>query len=174
MRWLVTVIFIAVATACSPVRDPSSPFYTITAGSVLQLNQPVEFAPQQVSVFMQHGRLQAEALLDRYQPYCKLERYTRQEHATRVQPDRFVIKRVVEETELTTQLPMPPMASLLLVGGDPSVYTYTTHLYLHSAQQPEVYRLSCMHWEDILDDRYLSVAQMREAMGPLFTLELAQ
>ena len=180
MRWLVTIIFIAVTTACSPalVRDPSSPFYTITVGSVLQLNQPVEFAPQQVSVFMQHGRLLAEALLDRYQPYCKLELYPMSEAARRVAPDSFVIEKVVDETELTTQSPADPaaglLASLMLVSDTPSIYTYATHLYLHSDIQPEVYRLSCMHWEDVQDDNYLTVAQIREAMGDLFTLELAQ
>jgi hypothetical protein len=45
---------------------------------------------------------------------------------------------------------------------------------LSSDVQPDVLRLSCMHWEDISIDKYLSVTQMRYALGKLFTLQLKQ
>ncbi len=179
MRQFLTALLISVIGACAqtPTRDASSVFYNIPAGSVLRLNQPLRIAPESVSLFMQHGSLIAEPLIDRYQPYCKFELYAMSEAARRVAPDAFVIEKAVDETELTTQLTRPAaglLAGLMLVSDAPSIYTYTTHLYLHSEIQPEVYRLSCMHWEDVQDDNYLTVAQMREAMGALFTLELAQ
>ncbi len=179
MRQFLTALLISIIAACAqtPVRDASSVFYSIPAGSVLRLNQPLQIAPQSVSVFMQHGNLIAEPLIDRYQPYCKFELYSMSEAPRQVAPDLFVIEKVVDETELTTQLTPPAaglLAGLMLVSDTPSIYTYATHLYLHSDIQPEVYRLSCMHWEDVQDDNYLTVAQMREAMGDLFTLELAQ
>ncbi len=179
MRQFLTALLIIAISACAqtPARDVSSVFYTIPAGSVLRLNQPLQIAPESVSVFMQHGNLIAEPLIDRYQPYCKFELYTMSEAARQVAPDTFVIEKVVDETELTTQLTPPAarlLAGLMLVSDTPSIYTYTTHFYLHSEVQPDVYRLSCMHWEDVQDDNYLTVAQMREAMGDIFMLELAQ
>ena len=179
MRQFLTALLIIAISACAqtPVRDVSSVFYSIPAGSVLRLNQPLQIAPESVSVFMQHGNLIAEPLIDRYQPYCKFELYTMSEAARQVAPDTFVIEKVVDETELTTQLTPPAarlLAGLMLVSDTPSIYTYTTHLYLHSEVQPDVYRLSCMHWEDVQDDNYLTVSQMREAMGDIFMLELAQ
>ncbi len=180
MRQLLTALLISIIGACAqtPVRDASSVFYSIPAGSQLRLNQPLQIAPESVSVFMQHGRLIAEPLIDRYQPYCKFELYSMSETARRVAPDSFVVEKVVDETELTTQSPPDPaaglLAGLMLVSDTPSIYTYATHLYLHSEIQPDVYRLSCMHWEDVQDDNYLTVAQMREAMGDILTLELAR
>lgn len=180
MRQFLTALLISMIGACAqtPVRDVSSVFYSIPAGSVLHLNQPLQIAPESVSVFIQQGKLIAEPLIDRYQPYCKFELYAMSEAARQVAPDSFVIEKVVDEIELTTQLQTRPAAALLaglmLVSDTPSIYTYTTHLYLHSEIQPDVYRLSCMHWEDVQDDNFLTVTQLREAMGTLLTLELAQ
>ena len=180
MRQFLTALLIIAISACAQTqaRDVSSVFYSIPVGSVLRLNQPLQIAPESVSVFMQRGQLIAESLVDRYQPYCKFELYSMSDAPRTVLPDTFVIKKVVDETELTTQLPTKlasyRVAGLMLVSDTPSIYTYTTHLYLHSETRPDVYRMSCMHWEDIQDDNYLTVAQMREAMGTLFTLELAR
>ena len=54
--------------------------------------------------------------------------------------------------------------------GRVEVFNYATMLYLHSERQNDVYRMTCQHWEEIRDGRYLSVAQMRKAMGEIFTL----
>ena len=153
-------------------HTPDSVFYSIHAGSVLTLHRPLGIPPEQVSVYFQHGELRNEALLDRYLPHCKFEIRTMAQTPRRVQPGRFIISRVVDETEATTALSGVYWASLQLAGGPPSVYNYVTQLYLTSAQQSDVLRLSCMHWEDVLDDNYLTVPQMREALGDWFSLTL--
>jgi hypothetical protein len=52
------------------------------------------------------------------------------------------------------------------------VFNYATLMYLNSDKQKDVYRLTCQHWEDVMDDRHLTISQMRGAMGDVFTLEI--
>ena len=53
------------------------------------------------------------------------------------------------------------------------IFNYVTLLYLNSDKQKDVYRMSCQHWESVMDDRHLSITQMRQAMGDVFTLQLS-
>lgn len=173
---LLTLFIAVILPACAHYdeHDETSYFYTVPEGSSLTLNRSVIILPEQVSVYMQDGRLIELALIDRYQPYCKFEVYRIAETSRDVKPDRFTITRVVEDTEMTSAFPMPPVASFGFASGIPAVYTYSTYFSLHSDKQPDVFRMTCMHWESIIDDHYLTVPQMREAMGELFTLNLKQ
>ena len=47
-------------------------------------------------------------------------------------------------------------------------------MYLRSDKQKDVYRLTCQHWESVLDDKHLSIKQMRDAMGVVFTLNIKE
>ena len=64
----------------------------------------------------------------------------------------------------------------MLSSGENEMYNYSTVMYLSSElssnRQPDVYRMTCKHWESVIDDHYLSIEQMREAMGEWFTLEV--
>ncbi len=169
---LFAVILLLGACVKPSMDDPDSVFYSIKPGSTLQLQRELHVLPGQVSVWFQHGNVVAEPLLDRYQPYCKFEIRTMAEYARQLEADTFIIRRAVDEIENTTSLSGMRLASQLMVADGPSVYTYVTHLYLYSPQQPDVLRLSCMHWEDVQDDNFLTVAQMREALGEWLSLEL--
>jgi hypothetical protein len=173
---IIPVLLLVGLAACAPAisRDETSYFYSVPVGSTIELKQTVTILPEQVAVLMQYGQYRTESNLDKYYPHCKFEIYSIAETRRTVQPDRFTIIRVVDSMEETTQLPMQPLASLNFSAGGPSVYNYITEMYLRSDRQPGVYRMTCMHWESIIDDRYLTVQQMREAMGELFTLELVQ
>jgi len=63
-------------------------------------------------------------------------------------------------------------ASLRNAYDAPAVFTYTTSMMLASSRQPDVLRLSCKHWESITDDNFLSISEMRGALGEIFTLRL--
>jgi len=52
------------------------------------------------------------------------------------------------------------------------MFNYATLMYLNSEKQKDVYRITCQHWEDVMDDRHLTIKQMRQAMGDVFTLNL--
>lgn len=171
---LTCCLLLMLLSACerSMVRDESSPLYSIPAGSTLVLNTSLTIAPDHVSVYFQDGSQLDEQLLERYRPYCKFEIRTMQEYARQVQADSFLIESVYDSIEQVS-LDGVRYARLWHASDMPAVYTYTTYLELVSPRQPDVLRMSCMHWESVLDDNFLSIEQMRRAMGDVFTLELA-
>lgn len=178
------VLFAAVLTACSsqPVADEDSAFYAVPVGSRLQLHQAVTIPPDQVAVWVQDGKLLPESDVNKYRPNCKFEVYKISEQARTVAADNFEITRVEDDIE-TSALPaevqlaalevMLSEAYLALGALDHSeVFNYATLMYLHSERQKDVYRMTCQHWESVMDDRYLSISQMRQAMGEVFSLTL--
>jgi len=171
-----TLIFILALTACvSHPYDENSEFTRIPAGSSLKLNQDIHIAANSLAVFMQDGSIKPYSTIDKYYPHCKFELYTLSEDARTVQPDTFKIVQVVDETDMSS-LPSPMYASLQTADGNsdggPSVVSFTTSMYLKSKTQNDVYRMSCMHWDLINESRYLSIAEIRKAMGNVFTLEI--
>ena len=59
-------------------------------------------------------------------------------------------------------------------SGDagPSHVDYMTVMYLESVKQPDVLRITCTHWEDPVEAEFLSIQQMRKAMGKILTLNI--
>jgi len=168
-------------TACSTVdtRDQSSPFYSIPAGSTLVLNQVLRIERDQVSIYVQNGEVMSERAVDKYEPNCKFEIYTMSEQARSVQPDSFEIIKVVDNIESSALDGPVHVASRGIMMGygalDKSyIYNYATMMYLSSDKQKDVYRMTCQHWEDMMDDRYLTTAQMRQAMGEVFSLQIKE
>lgn len=173
-------------TACSidDVKDEASIFYAVPVGSVLMLNQEVTIAGGQVAVYVQYGELMSYKDVNKYQPNCKFEIYTMSEKSRNVQTDSFEIIKVVDEIESSSLKNDVKLAVFDFSVGknhlamgmlDHSlVFNYTTMMYLSSDKQKDVYRMTCQHWEAIMDDRYLSIAQMREAMGEVFTLKIKE
>jgi len=53
------------------------------------------------------------------------------------------------------------------------VRAFVTHLRLQSANQPEVFRLSCGHVDDP-GSHYLSIEQIRKVLGDVFALRTAE
>ena len=142
----------------------------------MTLNRDVTIKRNEVAVYVQEGELLDYNGVDWYQPNCKFEIYTISDQPRQVAADSFRITRVVDEIESssvvsTTRYAALNMASLL---DHSQVFNYATMMYLKSDAQPDVYRMTCQHWEDIVDDRYLSIEQMRQAMGEVFSLEVLQ
>jgi len=157
-------------------RDESSHYYSVKQGSRLVLNRTLTIAPNQVAVYLQHGEVKPHDDIDFYYPNCKFELYSISEEQRRVVPDTFRVSRVVDErndVSLGYGIHASLAGAALSIGDAPQVYTYATVMYLESALQPDVFRISCQHQEDVFIDQYLSIEQMREAMGGVFTLEPA-
>ena len=157
-------------------RDESSHFYSVKPESRLVLNRALTIPPNQVSVYVQNGKVKSQPEVDFYYPNCKFELYSISEQQRRVEPDTFRVSRVVDERNevLLGNLTYAVMGDAGLSMGDaPQVYNYTTVMYLESVMQPDVFRITCQYWEDVLVDKYLSIEQMRQAMGGVFTLELS-
>lgn len=157
--------------ACQTADDGAQARH-IPAGSALELHQTLSIPPDRVSVRIQDGKLQDS--VDQYRPNCKFEIRTMASVQRAVRPDRFEIQRVRRFAEgvlagLTT-------AGIGLFGDGPSYTPYITELYLHSDRQRDVLRLSCQHWQDPawVEAAHVTVPEIRAALGPVFTLHLAQ
>lgn len=154
----------------SSVRDETSEFYAVPVGSILILNTEITIPPDQVSVLLQDGSIKKHADVNLYYPNCKFELYSISENSRIVRPDRFTITKVVEENEFTS-LQKPLYVSRRLMSNDaPETITYATVFYLNSEIQPDVYRMTCKHWESVVVDRYLTISEMRKVMWDVFSL----
>lgn len=169
---LVFVTLLGYGCDYRPVKDESSEFYVIPVGSALVLNVEVVIPPDQVSVLIQNGMVQHHANVDFYKPNCKFELYSISENARLVKPDYFLIKKVVDENEYSGLRESYYASRTMLVTDEPETITYATVMYLHSDIQPDVYRMTCKHWESVVDDRFLSVSAMRKAMGDIVSLRI--
>lgn len=182
MRQWVLILFLLL-TACQipPERGEQAPAYlAITPGSELFLNQPLSIMPNSVSAYLQYGELMAFREVDRYYANCKFELYSISESKREVKPDRFLITRVTSAEEIVSWQ-MPRLASgdvgIGFVfgkdGGGPTAVIYTVIIYLKSMGQPDVFRLSCQHWDDPAMGVQLTVAEVRQALGHVMTLKIA-
>lgn len=176
-----SVAFFAVAgllTACAarpPLNPEESAFYSVKAGSKLVLHRALTIPSGQVAVYLQNGEVMPARDVNQYYPNCKFEVYTISESPRTVEPDTFVIYRIVDEMqEVSAGRPMYAANggfAMLVMSDGPIWYNFTTQMYLQSGRQPDVYRMTCRHLEELWKSRYLSIRQMRDAMGKVLTLE---
>lgn len=175
-----SVLLCVLAVSCvhESGKGESSHFFSVKQGSRLVLNRALTIPPDQVSVYVQDGEVKSQPEVDFYSPNCKFELYRISEQQRRVEPDTFNVHKVVDE-RIEVSIGHETYAALgdaigISAADAPQVYNYTTVMYLDSVFQPAVFRITCQHWEDVFVDKYLSIEQMRQAMGGVFTLELSK
>lgn len=170
----------ALLTACSSspvVGTEDSQFFSVQPGSTFRLNREITIQPDQTSVYLQNGNIEPVANVDFYKPHCKFELLTIADQARTVVPDTFVVTRIVDESEdVSTQTPR--YASLHLASGGgvdgPIHLTFSTTMYLESNRQPDVFRMNCKQWDWPPTGDFVSINEMRQALGDYFTLILAK
>ncbi len=182
----VLAVCIASISACyvNHVKDENSVFYAVAVGSSLILNQAISIPGGQVAIYLQAGEILPYGKVDKYRPNCKFEIYTISEKPRSVQADSFQIIKVEDDIESSSIQNNTQLASFdnILARNSHAfsmldhseVFNYATLMYLRSDKQKDVYRLTCQHWESILDDKHLSISQMRHAMGAVFTLNIKE
>lgn len=172
--FILLLILIQTACAQAPLSEQSR-LRPELVGSELSLKQPVQIAANQVAIYLQDGSIKDYALINKYYPHCKFELYHMSEHARSVQPDTFRITAISNRTDLSSTLPML-YASLLVADGDDgggsSLVSFVTTMMLKSEKQPEVFRMECMHWDDINDPHYLTIEETRSTLGAVFELRV--
>ena len=170
------LISAALLSACDNsqvVKDENSQFYSVTPGSTFTLNREVTIQPDNTSIYLQNGKIELVKNIDFYKPNCKFELYTISEQARQVKPDTFVVTKVVDQSE-DVSAKWPTYAGLGMALGDGPVHlTFSTTMYLESKLQPDVFRMSCKRWDWPATGEYLSINEMRQALGDYFTLTLA-
>lgn len=159
--------------------DENSPYYAIPPGTRLVLKQPLTIPPEQVSVWLQDGRVIAPNDARVYYPHCKFESRRRLPTPQTVTPDEFVVTRVTRALTHSVRLPDPTERLHAAVGigmnisyDGPSVQTFATRMDLGSDRQPEVLRMTCGQWGYPYDGVHVTIQEIRAALGTVFELRL--
>jgi hypothetical protein len=173
------VLAVLSLTACDSrqmVKDEDSPFYSVPAGSRLILNREITIQPDNTSVYLQNGSPGADSDVDFYKPHCVFELFSISDRARVVKPDTFMITKIIDQSEdVATSWPTYASMGIGIVFGDgPAHLTFSTTMYLESKIQPDVYRMTCKRWDWPNIGEYLSINEMRQALGDTFTLILAE
>lgn len=180
-KLILSIVTLTLITACqTPSFTPDSPLTPVPVQSTLILHERLTMPPQTVSLWFQKGMQMHANDLDRYEPNCKFETLNMQDTQKLIEPDSFVIHKVVRWDDYAMQ-PIQLAASRINVGlgsgnndGGPSHLNTTTEMFLRSERQPDVYRLVCSQWEDAADANHVTINQIRQALGKSFTLRLPE
>ena len=176
---LVGLLTLVGCTATKPL-DENASYWTVPPGSRLVLLKPIAMASGVASVHFQDGVPRSFAEVDRYRPYCKVEMWTLMDEARTIIPDTFMIKRVVRDFEYVRageQQVNLAVRGLIPVGlshdsDSPMAAVMRTELFVDSPRQPDVYRVSCAHWEPYTDAHHLSIRELRNGLQGLFRLDI--
>ncbi|MGB5715788.1 MAG: hypothetical protein WBN81_01710 [Gammaproteobacteria bacterium] len=154
----VGIVLTVALAACNPMaasRDINSPYYSIQANSKLILHQDLNVPAGKAHIDIQHGKVAAG--LDNWTVGCQLE--VRKLGPGVVTADTFIIRRAEVSQEWINR---------------PSTMRFYRTLYLKSDTQPNVMQMVCQYWSYPLEGHSIPVAEMREALGSVATLEFAQ
>jgi formylmethanofuran dehydrogenase subunit A len=176
MRTILLFLSLTLVAGCQyvPPRGEDAPLISPPAGSTLELNRPLRIPSNDASVIIRDGRPEYSywRLGGAYYPNCDFELRTRAMVERIIQPDVFTITRVAHEIE--NVMLVPSVVASHDTGNGAPHENYMTILYLHSDRQPDVFRMTCQHWEDPSDAQHLTIKQIRQALGDLFTLTLSE
>jgi hypothetical protein len=159
---------------------PESPHYLPPVGSQLAVIKPIAIRANKASAWLQDGEIRAHKEIDSYYPNCKFELNTVINVNRTIEPGSFAIIHVYQEEQSMVRPTIRLAASFrlgvgiggILAGGDggPSPIPYATVFNLHSDAQPDVLRMTCMHWEDPTDARFLTLSEIRQALGDYISI----
>jgi len=158
--------------------DTASPFYALPEGSVLEIRQPIPIRAGSTHVWLQRGGVGVGQ--DWWYPACNLQINTLdRERVQTVAPGRFDVVRV-QRMDDYAQLQTPPIAAEPVAvradfsGGSSVTWMWQGyHLWLSSAEQPDVRRLTCVGVYSVpFTARPPSIDQIQEALGTVATLHL--
>lgn len=171
-RPLLALLFFLTGCSSTPVTDESSTSYVLPVGSILQLHQSIPIEPHRARAFIQYGRITHEKLINRYYPYCEFEISTLSDAIQTVQPDRFEVYKVIDDEHHVNRYFMTARRDYSFNDG-PTILGFASEYFLRSEQQPQVRKLICLHWDEPAYGEYLSLTEIRKALGNLFSIHPA-
>jgi hypothetical protein len=184
---LLLVVFFPLAALLAGCQTASyqgnenSPYYVVPAGSRLTLNQELTIPPEATSVYIQNGQVMPNVQVLHYYPFCKFELYHRSDSARAVAPDTVTITKTVPQESDSPDADAGPIhyaagmsASMTDIspGGYVPIRTFSTRMDLRAEKNPDIFRLTCSRWGYPNMDTYVTIAEMRRTLGPIFTLSL--
>jgi hypothetical protein len=179
MKNLFLICLAAMLWSCDTPRGPETPYYRFPYDSRLALNRALEIPANWATARIQYGKMVPFGHVQEHDPHCIFEINTVREVPQRVEPDSFAIVRVERSM---SSLAAASSGFSFFIGSAwadvdrPSQMFYKTIFTLRSERQPQVRWLTCQsdqHAAGIGIPRHLTVPEIRQALGELFTLELA-
>ena len=185
MRRMTIVIVVTFLTACQTMAyegNEDSPYYKVPIGSKLILHQDIEIPPHLAGIYLQGGKILPLAQVNQYYPHCKFEVFKLKDTPQPIKADEFSIKKVVQEMTHSVSTGRLQLAAVSIgvgihIGLDDDsspLQTYVTRLDLHSEKQPDVFRLSCGLWAYPPKGQHVTIREIRQVLGEVFTLQTAQ
>ena len=179
---LTAILIAGLLAGCSYYSGPSAgsrpgvPLYRLPPGSALILQRELRIPAHALAVYLQDGQVLPGGV-SQYQPNCKFELRQKQNEPQVVTAGVFPIAHFAinrgDFASTISQSFRPVRYRLDLFDEDaPSFIVYASYFFLASAEQPEVLRLSCRHWQVWGEGRYLSLPEIQQALGEVFTLRL--
>ncbi len=191
-RTLLTAACVLLAGGC--VSTSGGPYgylayQQVQSGSVLTLNSSLTIPPGWASVKLQGGQVVKRPR--EMVPYCILLTSIVRDTSQTVEPDSFEIRRVRRSISPSSDFgalqPLRVAALDMGIGaitaawqggdGSPTQIFYKTAFDLRSPRQPNVMSLTCQ-WDQMTASgaafaRHLTVQEVRQTLGDLFTLTVA-
>jgi len=171
MRISFYLLIISALTSCSYSLESEGP-YRIPQRSTFVLKKPLNFGIDQVAIYFQHGKITPSDAIKNYTPYCILELFKRPSKKTLIKPTRFSVKNAKYQYDVRLKHRFYASRLTTFGGVNPRLAEYETSLFLFSKDQPKINKLTCKHWIDPLDGRFVKIKEMRKALGQFFDLQL--
>ena len=182
---MIIVLVVTVLAACQTTAyegNENSPYYKVPIGSKLILHQEIEIPPHLAGIYLQAGKIVPLAQVNQYYPHCKFEVFKLKDTPQLIQADEFLIKKVVQEMTHSVSADRLQLAAVSIgmgihigIDDDSSpLLTYVTRLDLYSEKQPDVFRLSCGLWAYPPKGQHVTIREIRQVLGEVFTLQTAQ
>lgn len=179
MRPAVFFLILVFITACatSGPYPASSPYFNIPAGTLLHLQQSLTIPPNTGRVYIQYGKVISNKEKQQYYAHCWFLSHKVLDTAQTINPDTFVVTGSQKLEDVIQQESIYRLASLITVRRSYSntsitALEYTTRLNIHSDKQPDIIQFLCSYWEDPLDAKHLTIAEMQKALGDIVRIEL--
>jgi hypothetical protein len=163
--------------SCDTPRNygPGTPYYRFPEGSRLVLNHALEIPANWATARIQNGRLVPFGHVQEQLPHCIFEINTVRETPQRVEADSFDVIRVWRSESTIAARPGFIRAAYAYDDGSPSQMFFKTIFLLRSERQPGVRQLTCQSDQFAAGagiPRHLTLPEIRQALGGIFTLEL--
>lgn len=188
MRVIVMVGLAVVLAACQTAYqgNEDSPYYDVPVGSELVLNKEIHFNPDQLSVYVQFGKVLPFSVVRKYETFCKFELNHMASTARTIAPSEMRVTRSYQERtyDLFAGAARPQYVDLSarhmvqsgsFDQGGPGQLSFVERMDLHSPNQAEIFRLTCARWASYptgYKNENISIAEIRRTLDPLFTLRV--
>ena len=118
-----------------------------------------------------NGKPMLEKDINIYYPHCSLLLNTLDDIERTINPAVFEIYKVEDDIEMAQRY-IYFASNALGYNDGPSIIGYASYYFLRSPSAPDVRSLECIQWNDPVNVEYLSINEVKAALGDYFTLSL--